>query len=55
MSEGAKKLISPKGLLTNLQIFAELPEALIANFVFFNRKHSYLEYVDKFSETFIEK
>ena len=32
---GALKLISPLELLTKLKVFAEFPEAVIANFVFF--------------------
>ena len=53
---GALKLISPLETLTSLKdCFAEKPEALIVNLVFYTIGYSWLEYVDKFWENYIKK
>ena len=53
--EGSEVFFPLKTLKKFLMLIAEVPDALIANFVIFNWRHSCLKYVDKISEFFFIK
>ena len=50
---GGLKVNFPLMTLNILKFFAECPKTLMANFVFLNWTHSWLEFVDKFWEIFM--